>query len=239
MIVAIIPARYNSSRFPGKALVTLGGTPLVALVLQGALRAGVADQVWLATDDARIAAVAARWCPGVRTHLDERSAFACGSDRVAALAATLGLGAGDAVLNVQGDEPCVEVEILTGALEALGLVGAEIGTVGAPLDGAAVDDPDLVKLVVGPDGIARAFSRRRLAPDQAPEQLAHVGVYAFTPVALRRFAALPPGRAEREQRLEQLRAMEHGMRIGVRTVRRATIAINRPEDLAQAEAALG
>ncbi len=235
MVIAIVPSRLHASRFPGKALATVAGVPLVALVVERTLGSGVADQVWLATDDARIADAVTARCAGARAHLDDGTRFVCGSDRVAALAARLELAPDDVVLNVQGDEALVNAEMLEAALAALALNGAVMGTVAAPLDPTQVDEPDVVKVTVGGDGLAAAFSRRSL---DDPGQLAHVGIYAFTAGSLRTFAALPPGRAEVAQGLEQLRAVEHGMTIGVARVRRVSLAVNRPEDIPRVEAAL-
>jgi 3-deoxy-manno-octulosonate cytidylyltransferase (CMP-KDO synthetase) len=232
MVVAFIPSRLDSTRFPGKALVPVGGVPLVAVVVGRVLEAGVADEVWLATDDARIASAVARRCPGARIHHDASTSFRSGSDRAAAAAAACcDLADEDVVLNVQGDEPLIDAEVLSRAVEALGIPGAQLGTVGAPLEPADADNPDVVKLIIGDDALATAFSRQR-------GELAHVGIYAFTGASLRRFAGLPTGSDEQEQGLEQLRALDNGMPIGVRTVQRAPVAVNRPRDLARVEAAL-
>jgi 3-deoxy-manno-octulosonate cytidylyltransferase (CMP-KDO synthetase) len=235
MVIAIVPSRLHSSRFPGKALATVAGIPLVALVVERTLSSGVADQVWLATDDARIADAVAARCAGAEVHLDDCARFVCGSDRVAALAARLELAPDDVILNVQGDEALVNAEVLEAALAALALDGAAMGTVAAPLAPTHVDEPDVVKVTVGGDGLAGGFSRRSL---DDPGQLAHIGIYAFTAGSLRAFAALPPGRAEAAQGLEQLRAVEHGMTIGVARVRCASLAVNRPEDIPRVEAEL-
>jgi 3-deoxy-manno-octulosonate cytidylyltransferase (CMP-KDO synthetase) len=235
MVIAIVPSRLHSSRFPGKALATVTGIPLVALVVERTLASGVADQVWLATDDARIADAVAARCADAQVHLDDSATFACGSDRVAALAARLELAPNDVILNVQGDEALIDAEVLEAALAALALDGAAMGTVAAPLAQTQVDEPDVVKVTVSSDGLAAAFSRRSL---DDPGQLAHVGVYAFTADSLRTFAALPPGRAEVAQGLEQLRAVEQGMTIGVACVRCESLAVNRPEDIPRVEAAL-
>lgn len=240
MVVAIIPSRYGSSRFPGKALAPLAGVPLVVRVAGRVRDAGVADRVIVATDDERIQAVVRG--RGIEVWLSRRE-FRTGSDRVAAALDELGLAPPGcappvstplSVLNVQGDEALVDRETLEQALAAL--EGNDLGTVAAPLDSPAEQpDPDTVKVAVDPHtGRARAFSRSPLAGAVH----AHVGVYSFTPDALRRFSALPSSAGELAEGLEQLRALEAGMRIGVRTVGRPRRAVNRPADLAAIEALL-
>jgi 3-deoxy-manno-octulosonate cytidylyltransferase (CMP-KDO synthetase) len=236
MVVAVIPSRFHSARFPGKALVPVGGVPLVVRVADRALKWGGADRVIVATDDARIAAVVAQWCPRVEIWLSSRDeAFRTGSDRVASAVAQLEieLDPSDLILNVQGDEPLIEPMILDQAVTALAPTEVEIGTVAAPLLDRK-DDRDAVKVQIDARGHAVAFSRGRLDGDVK----LHLGLYSFTPASLRRFASLPTGELERAEDLEQLRAMEHGMTIGVRVVETAAIAVNRPGDIARVEGLL-
>lgn len=223
----------------------MGGVPLVARVAGRVLEWGGAVEVTVATDDERIAAVVAQRHPQVSIHLSSSGdLFRTGSDRVAAAVAHrwsgTGLDPSDVILNVQGDEPLIGVAVLEQAIAALEPQEVEIGTVAAPLPSEAPDaldrlnDRDAVKVQIDPRGRALAFSRGRL---DGEVQL-HVGVYSFSPASLRRFAALPTGELERAEDLEQLRAMEHGMTIGVRVVETPTIAVNRPGDITRVEAHL-
>lgn len=223
--VAVIPARFASRRFPGKALVPIADEPLVARVARAVLDSGCVDHVIVATDDRRIAeAVSAL---DVEVSLSHKP-FRRGTDRVAATVA--GHGEADraqAILNVQGDEAFVGRDVLGRALEAL--AGADIGTVGAPLAEREHNHLDVVK-VCAAGGRALWFGRGR-TPGELGPALAHVGVYAFTRPALARFAALPSSPPEVRCDLEQLRALNAGMSIGVRAVRSHHRAINTPEDL--------
>lgn len=229
MVTAVIPSRFHSSRFPGKPLALVAGVPLVRRVAAAVRAAGVAGRVIGATDDERIAKVLRE--AGVEAWVSA-SAYRTGSDRVAAAIAALDPQGEGPVLNVQGDEACVDRRSLAAALAAL--AGNDLGTVATPRRDEA-GDRDAVKVVV--DGAGRALTFARVEPP-GPSHL-HLGIYSFTREALARFAALPTSRGEREQDLEQLRALEHGMTIGVRVVdgpcRRA---INRPEDVARVEALL-
>jgi 3-deoxy-manno-octulosonate cytidylyltransferase (CMP-KDO synthetase) len=229
MVIAVIPSRYASSRFPGKPLVSVGGVPLLARVVRRVRESGVAERLIVATDDARIAELAAG--EGVEARLD-REPYASGSDRVAAAAAPLGLSDGDTVLNVQGDEPLVDDRVLRGALAAL--QWSDIGTVAVPADDAALGDEDVVKVEVE-RGMARAFARDALDLASDCQPLAHLGVYAFWAWSLRRFASLPCSESERSHGLEQLRALDHGLHIGVRIVCAPIASINRPEDVPRVE----
>jgi 3-deoxy-manno-octulosonate cytidylyltransferase (CMP-KDO synthetase) len=229
MVIAVIPSRYASSRFPGKALVSVGGVPLLARVVRRVRESGVAERLIVATDDSRIAELATR--EGVEVRLDSEPR-ACGCDRVAAAVASLGIADADAVLNVQGDEPLVDDRVLRGALAALSW--SDIGTVAVPVDDAMLGDEDLVKVEVE-RGMARAFARDAVDLASGCQPLAHLGVYAFWGWSLRRFASLPCGASERSHGLEQLRALDHGLRIGVRIMCAPIASINRPDDVPRVE----
>jgi 3-deoxy-manno-octulosonate cytidylyltransferase (CMP-KDO synthetase) len=230
-IFAVIPARLASARFPGKPLIPIAGVPLVQRVLQRVRDSGVPDRVVLATADHEIARLG-RTIDGVDVVLDNTPA-ACGSDRVAnalALCSRTPVGA-DVVINVQVDELLVDASYLKMALAAL--EGNDIGTVSTPLSGPeACRDRDVVKVWLD-DGRARRFSRDcKLGRSEInSEPMMHIGVYAFTPSSLRRFATLPRSENELRHELEQLRALDAGFTIGVRQIDSATIAINRPSDL--------
>lgn len=227
-VVAVIPSRFQSSRFPGKALIPLLGVPLITRVARRVVESGVAGRVIVATDDRRIARAVET--TGAQVHLSDR-AFACGTDRVAEAVRGL-VPAADTIINVQGDEPLVGAGVLQAALTAL--EGNDVGTVATPPGpGQDLTDPDTVKVLVDPHGRARRFGRR-LEPG-AGQALVHVGIYAFGREALGRFASLPVCDAESRQGLEQLRAMEAGMSVGVELVACALHSVNRPGDVALVE----
>ncbi len=208
----------------------MAGVPLVGRVTRAVIESRLADRVLVATDDERIAAAAG--AAGAEVRL-QRKAFRSGSDRVADAVADLGLAGDDVVVNVQGDEPLVDAAILGGAVQALGW--SDIGTVAVPVGDELICDQDTVKVQVE-RGMALAFARDATDLPSDCQPLAHVGVYAFLAATLRRFAELPSTAAERTNGLEQLRALDHGMRIGCRIVCAPVASINRPEDVPRVEA---
>ncbi len=238
-VVAVIPARYASTRFPGKPLVPLLGRPMVVRVLERARRIPGVDRVLVATDDDRIAA-AVRGAGGeaVMTPAD----CPTGSDR--ACRAVEGLAC-EVVLNLQGDEPALDPAAV-GALVALvrSDPALPMATLASPLRSEEeFADPDVVKVAIGEEGRCLYFSRspipflRGAAFAEAPVYR-HVGVYAFRREFLARFAAWPQGRLERAESLEQLRALERGVPVRAAVVEWAPVAVDTPEDVPRAEAAL-
>jgi 3-deoxy-manno-octulosonate cytidylyltransferase (CMP-KDO synthetase) len=243
--VVAIPARYAASRLPGKPLRLLGGEPLVLHVARRALAAG-AREVWVAADDARIAA--ALEGSGVRIAMTSPD-HASGSDRLAECAAIAGWDDATIVVNLQGDEPFAPASGIRAVAEALLASGAQMSTLAAPIaDVATLLDPNTVKLVRAGNGDALYFSR---APVPWPRDafatdrsvlpagdawLRHIGIYGYRAGFLKRFAALPPGRLEQVESLEQLRALEAGFRITV-GIAPAPFppGVDTPEDLARAE----
>lgn len=230
--IVIIPARYASSRLPGKPLADLGGRPMVVRVCERAAASGAAA-VHVATDDERIAAA-------VRSHgyaaLMTRAGHASGTDRLAEAAARLGLADTDVIVNLQGDEPLVEPSLVAevaGALERR--AEAAVATACHPIhDPAALASPHVVKVVMDAQGFALYFSRSQIPHPRAPGAACyrHAGLYAYRAGFLARYAALEESPLERAEALEQLRALWHGYRITV-VVSRAEIAagVDTPEDL--------
>lgn len=222
--VVAIPARYGASRLPGKPLRLVGGRPLVLRVAERALQAG-AREVVVATDDARIAdALAGQPVRVCMTRPDHAS----GTDRLAEVADQLGWDEDAVVVNLQGDEPFAPPEGIRAAVEALLSPGADMATLATPVtDSATLFDPNAVKLVRDGQGFALYFSRApipwqrdrfardRLSPPEAGTSLRHIGLYAYRAGFLRRFAAMPAGRLEQLEALEQLRVLEAGHRIAV------------------------
>jgi 3-deoxy-manno-octulosonate cytidylyltransferase (CMP-KDO synthetase) len=230
---AIIPARYASTRLPGKPLLARTGKPLIQHVVEAVRQARRIGRVIVATDDERIrAAVEAFGGQAVMTRADHRS----GSDRLAEAAAILGLGDDEIVVNVQGDEP----EIPAAAIDrVVGLVAgsqAPMATLVTPLSAEEACDPNRVKAVLGRDGRALYFSRARIPFDRdgagGARYLLHLGIYAYRVAFLKRFTALPPTPAEQSEKLEQLRALEHGYAIVAAEVDYDGAGIDTPGDYA-------
>ena len=240
-----IPARHASSRLQGKPLREIGGVPMVLRVARRALDAG-AREAWVATDDERIAA--ALQGSGVRVAMTSAS-HVSGSDRLAECADIAGWTDDAIVVNLQGDEPFAPAAGIRMVAETLQASGTEMATLAAEIvDPDEFFDPNVVKLVRGADGSALYFSRapipwhrdafaqdsRVLRPGDC---LRHIGIYAYRAGFLRRFAAMPPGRLEQIESLEQLRALEAGFRIGAAlTPEPFPPGVDTEEDLQRAEA---
>jgi 3-deoxy-manno-octulosonate cytidylyltransferase (CMP-KDO synthetase) len=218
--LAVIPARLGATRLPRKPLRLLAGLPLVVRVLERVRELRVADRCVVATDSELIRAEVLR-AGGEAVLTDE--AHPSGTDRVAEVAARAEYGGYGAILNVQGDEPFVAPEALRGALEQVTARRFPLGTAAVRASRAILARPDVVKVVTADDGAAMYFSRAPIpflrddtdAAERDARVLHHVGVYTYTPEALASWVALPVHPLERIERLEQLRPLAHGMRIGV------------------------
>lgn len=246
--IVAIPARYASTRLPGKPLCTIGGVPMIVHVAQRAYDAGAA-QVVVATDDRRIADALGGFPVLVCM---TRADHASGSDRLAECAALLGWPDDTVVVNLQGDEPFAPAAGIRAVAETLSAGTAPMATLAAPL--ASVNellDPNCVKLVRNAVGEAMYFSRAPLpwprdafaiSRETLPGNilfLRHIGIYSYRVGFLRRFAALPRTPLEQAESLEQLRALEHGHSIAVReTPAPFPPGVDTPEDLVRAEAHL-
>jgi 3-deoxy-manno-octulosonate cytidylyltransferase (CMP-KDO synthetase) len=232
-VLAVIPARFGAQRFPGKPLATLWGKPMLRHVWERARDAAGIDELVIATDDERIAAAARGWGATVEMTSPE---CASGTDRVAEVARRHP-GAG-IVLNIQGDEPELDSDAVGRLVATMrSEPTVTMGTLAhAEPDEAALHAPEVVKVGVDDEGFALYFTRRWPVPELRGVVQRHVGVYAFTRGFLLEFAAWPPGRMEREERLEQLRAVERGVRIRVVAGARAFAGVDTPEQLAALEA---
>lgn len=232
--VLIIPARLASQRLPGKALADIGGRPMIVRVWERAMSAGVGP-VLVATDDERIAAAVA--AAGGRAIMTSRT-HASGSDRIAEAIETADpLGAHDIVVNVQGDEPLVDPAAIRAAVALMDDPAVDIGTLGSIVaDPRERDDPDAVKIVatdIAPGRVRALYFTRAPAPWGEGATIRHTGLYAYRRAALARFVALPPSALERRERLEQLRALEAGMRIDAALVADGHRGVDTPADLAR------
>ncbi|MDL2315958.1 3-deoxy-manno-octulosonate cytidylyltransferase [Desulfovibrio sp. OttesenSCG-928-A18] len=231
---AIIPARYASSRFPGKPLLLLHGRPMFRHVWERASRCPQLASVTLATDDERIMdAARAHGVPALLTSSAHRS----GTDRIFEAARLLGLPPEAVVVNIQGDEPALNPEALGELLSAFSDPGVQAATLAHALDPADFDRPDKVKVVLAANGDALYFSRAPIPfsrDGQRPRPaLGHIGIYAFSMRCLQRFVELPPSSLENTEMLEQLRLLENGIPIRVVRTQKNAPGIDRPEDVAR------
>ena len=230
----IIPARYASTRFPGKPLALLAGKPMIRHVYEKAA-ASCAGLVAVATDDRRIAdAVEAFGGKAVMTSPSHPS----GTDRIAEALGKLG-GEYDLVVNVQGDEPLIPTSVIDGLIDVMkSQPELPMATVAVPGSRETMTENN-VKVVFGSDGRALYFSRSmipflRRGGTECGVWL-HWGIYAYRRSALERFVSLPPGKLENAEKLEQLRALENGIAIRVVTSNLQSVGVDTPEDLAAAE----
>jgi 3-deoxy-manno-octulosonate cytidylyltransferase (CMP-KDO synthetase) len=228
----IIPARYGSTRFPGKPLALIVGQPMFWHVYQRARRCPELERVVLATDSRRIAAAAeAQQVPYVMTRPDHPS----GTDRVLEAAELLGLPEEAVVINIQGDEPALHPAMLSELVQPFNQPGVQVATLISPMDPGEIGDRDQVKVVVDCHGDALYFSRAAIphARDGRPAAyFRHIGLYAFRMTALKRFVALGPGRLEQTEKLEQLRLLENSIPIRTVLTRHRSLGVDRPEDIA-------
>ncbi|MDP6637356.1 MAG: 3-deoxy-manno-octulosonate cytidylyltransferase [Phycisphaerae bacterium] len=229
--IAIIPARYASTRLPGKPLLDRTGMPLIQHVVQAVTTAATVRRIVVATDDSRIAsAVEAFGGDYVMTRDDHTS----GTDRLAESAEKLCLEDDDIVVNVQGDEPEMPGACVDQLVELLADGGCPMATLATPLSYEEADDPNKVKVVLRDDGRALYFSRSRIPCDRDSGRevgyLLHLGIYAYRVAFLKRYAALPPTPAEQGEKLEQLRALESGFDIIVGVTDYHGRGIDTPDD---------
>lgn len=245
--VIVIPARYGSTRFPGKPLVELAGQTVISRVVRATLQTAASKPVLVATDDSRIAGE-------IETNFSPQEAVAVmtspdchtGTDRLAE-AIREKFGEPEyrlVVVNVQGDEPFIEPEHIDALIALMNEdAGLQMATLATPiLDKALEGDPNVVKAVVSKQGKALYFSRSSIPFDRDGRGATlhrHLGIYAYDSRWLLKMAALPPSPLEEIEKLEQLRAMENGTAIGIVIVENVVpIAIDTPQDLERAEAFL-
>jgi 3-deoxy-manno-octulosonate cytidylyltransferase (CMP-KDO synthetase) len=231
--VVIIPARYASTRLPGKPLLAETGKPLIQHVVESIQPARRIERIVVATDDQRIAsAVEAFGGLAVMTRADHP----CGTDRIHEAATKLGLSERDIVVNVQGDEPDMPPSCVDALVTLLERSDAPMATLATPLPAEQADDPNKVKVVLDARGRAIYFSRSRIPFDRdasgAVRYLLHLGIYAYRVGFLKLFASLPPTPAEQAEKLEQLRALEHGHVVAVVVVDYRGGGIDTPADYA-------
>ena len=233
----IIPARYASTRFPGKPLQDLGGKSMIQRVVEAAKASNPTLGVAVATDDVRIAEHIRPFCEVVMTDANHPS----GTDRCAEALEALGWNC-DVVVNLQGDEPFIKSEQVDLLLSAFENPNTEIATLKIGIGEAEdIQNPNVVKVVCDVNDQALYFSRSPIpfirntaSAADGIQYFRHFGMYAFRAEALRRVAKLSPSRLEKTEMLEQLRWLENGMGIGVKETNWASPAIDTPEDVAKA-----
>jgi 3-deoxy-manno-octulosonate cytidylyltransferase (CMP-KDO synthetase) len=237
--IVLIPARMNAARLPGKPLADIHGAPMIVHVWRRAREADIGP-VWVATDDPRVMeAVTSSGGKAIMTRSDHPS----GSDRIfEALGFIDADGAHDVVVNIQGDLPTIEPSAVRACLAPLAERAVDIATLATPITREQEkDDPNVVKIVateLDPTRLRALYFTRARAPWGEGRLLHHIGLYAYRRDSLRRFVAAPPSPLERREKLEQLRALEAGMRIDVALVDTAPLGVDAPGDLERARVML-
>lgn len=237
-IVGVIPARYGSTRFPGKPLVMLKGRPLIQWTIEGAKKSKLLSDVIVATDDERIKAAAE--AVGVKVVMTA-SELPTGSDRIHAAIKDIPC---DVVVNIQGDEPLVTGELIDRLAQVfVDEPKMDMATLAHPISEEELQSPNAVKVVLNHKDEALYFSRyaipysRHKASEMSSYEgcLKHIGMYAYSKNFLKQFCEAPPAFIEKVESLEQLRALYLGAKIKVIRVKEASIGVDTPEDLAKLE----
>lgn len=230
--VIVIPARYGSTRFPGKPLVPIAGISLIQRVYERAKHSKRAEAVVVATDDDRIFDHVRGFGGNV---VKPEGEFQTGTDRIAAALPLIESSTTyDAVVNVQGDEPLIDIGIVDELIDRLAESDADIGTLACPLEtDEEFTNRDVVKVVVDDFGTALYFSRAAIG--SRTTALRHIGVYAYRREAMTRFVSLPQSTLERAESLEQLRGLQQRFKIVVLQTSKPHLGVDRPEDVMRVE----
>lgn len=245
--IVLIPARYSSTRFPGKPLALIQGTPVIEHVYRNSLHSRLADDAIVATDSEIIyEKVLSFGGKAVMTSVDHAS----GTDRIAEAAALLDY---DIIVNVQGDEPLIKPDMIDTVISVLDDREASIGTLAKRVaDRREIFDPNVVKVVFDNEGFAFYFSRAPIpyyrdlfnTEGQLGSDISglfifkHIGIYSYRLDVLQKITRIKPSRLEIIEKLEQLRALEHGYRVKVRETFFETVGVDTPEDLERIEKCL-
>lgn len=235
-VLGVIPARYGSTRFPGKALTPIAGKPMIQHVWERVSRSERLSRVVVATDDERIRACVTGFGGEALLTSPEHPS---GTDRLGEVAARL---PADYYVNTQGDEPLISPaaidELVDQVLSARAPMGTLVRRLSLPADEAVLADPNVVKAVRGDDGYALYFSRAAVPYPRRPEEARfykHIGIYMYSHAALMRLCGAPQTSVERAESLEQLRALENGIDILVLDAPHDSWGVDTPEDLERAE----
>ncbi len=237
-IIAVIPARFAATRFPGKALKLLKGKPIIQWVVEGARKSTLLQKIYVATDDERIAAV----CREINVEvLMTRADCPTGTDRIFEATKNLDF---DVVLNIQGDEPLINQSYIDPLAQAfLDHPQLEMATLAHPLSAEDLDNKNAVKVIINSFAEAIYFSRFAIPYSRGMEpncsaSLKHIGIYGYSKVFLQRFCTAEQALIEKYESLEQLRALYLGAKIKVIQVEKPTYGVDTPEDLQKLEALL-
>jgi len=237
--IVIIPARYDSTRFPGKPLYPLRGMPVIRHVYENSKRSRLADDVIVATDSETIFEKVLSF--GGKAAMTDRN-HQSGTDRIAEVARSTDC---DIIVNVQGDEPLIRSEMIDDVISLLEDKRASIGTLIKKIDDLQeITDPNVVKIVFDNQGFALYFSRAQIpfrAPHSelsAPDYYKHIGIYSYRRDILLTLAGMEQTGLERVEKLEQLRALENGMKIKIRETFFETYGVDTPEDIERVEKCL-
>ena len=241
-VIGVIPARWASTRLPGKPLAMITGKPMIQHVVERAVQAEALDAVLVATDDQRIAdAVDSFGIPGVEAVMT-RADHPSGTDRIAEAVANEPC---NVIINIQGDEPLMDPLLVDRLAEVMSAGDWDMATAAAPItDEAELNNPAVVKAVFGRDGQALYFSRsviphvRDAGTNAADAHWRHIGIYAYRRDYLLKLVAEPPCELEKLEKLEQLRALHIGCRMNVLQVEDTGIGVDTSEDIEKVEAIL-
>ena len=227
----IIPARYQSARFPGKPLAQIAGRPMIWHVFDQARQCPELSSVFLATDDDRIRSVAEKYeIPVVMTRADHPS----GTDRVREAARKMNLPGDAVVINIQGDEPVIEPAMLAELVRPFSNPEIQVTTLARKINAREAASSDLVKVVFTQNGTALYFSRLPIPYHRDAQKdifYGHIGLYAFRMPALEKFVALDQSRLEITEKLEQLRLLENNIPLHIVLTEYQSIGVDRPEDI--------
>jgi 3-deoxy-manno-octulosonate cytidylyltransferase (CMP-KDO synthetase) len=236
-IIGVIPARYGSTRFPGKPMALLQGRPMIQWTIEGARQSKLLSDIIVATDDERIRKAAES--VGVKVAMTD-SDLPSGSDRIHAAVRDLDC---DVVVNIQGDEPLITGELIDRLASVFQDKNIDMATLGHPISEEELQSPNAVKIVLNHQDEALYFSRYAIPYSRVKAAevqdysgcLKHIGMYAYTKKFLTKFCAAPQAFIEKAESLEQLRALYLGAKIKVVRVKEASPGVDTPEDLARLE----
>ena len=230
--IAIIPSRYGSSRFPGKPLALIAGKPMIQWVYENVSKAAFLDAVYVATDDQRIFDCVENF--GGKA-LMTASTHTCGTDRLAECADILKLEDEDIVLNIQGDEPLINPQMVADLYSTFDDVSVYMGTLKKLIDEAEeLQNPNVVKVITDVNEYAIYFSRYCLPYERDEKKTAHfkhIGAYGYKTWFLKKYSKMPKTSLEIAESLEQLRVIENGLKIKVKETRYQTIGVDTPEQI--------
>jgi len=237
--IAVIPARYASSRFPGKPLALICRKPMIQHVYERVEKVQELDGVYVATDDSRIFETVVNF--GGKAIMTSAT-HNCGTDRIAECAQLLKLDDNDLILNIQGDEPLIKPEMIRDLISCFDETGVQMGTLKKeiPAGSKDLDNPNVVKVITDVNDNAIYFSRYCLPyrrTEYAAKHFKHVGVYGYTKAFLLKFSKMERSALEMSESLEQLRVLENGYKIKVKETLYETIGVDTPEQLKEVEKA--